>query len=743
MKEKYTMIALLMIMTLALSTTVIYVGYDQDDDYTTIQEGIDAASYQDTVSVGDGWYYGEIDLHKNILLISEGGWENCTITTGYDARGITVNGITNSTEINGFRFWQCRPNQNELHNWVGGAIFVWIAQTVTIENCSFEENRALYGGGAIYHEEGNTNLNIIGNRFIGNYIESTGGLNSPAHAIGIFADIPCGSPAITNISYNLFDNNRNDLNEQSVVRIVDTNSNNDFELYNNTFNNCYQGIYLQMIQGNSAIKNCIFSDIDDYAVYCDYAIPDIKYCAFHFVGNTSNEDLGEGCLLNTAPVYCELENYKYWLMEGSSCIDRGDPDTDADGTQKDIGSYPTTTDMKLNRGERWNWISCPRMPDNSSTLAGDVFDNLIPLDDLSIIHKLDIFHFIDESWYPYETDLQSWKCYKFYPDYGGYVHLPMYGDRLDPLHVISLVAGQDNWIGYYMPFSNDIDQAFYDTSWNNRWDDILSIKAEKWYYLDMSSPRDPKPSMEIHPLHYGKGYVVKVKESFDLVWKQYPAGGRNRYEDEPEPEFFDYQDLPDYEVIDIMDIDENIQEIGVFENGICVGAVVVDEPAEQILVYSDQMNREGFELTFEVYEGRGKSNRIDNYFVFDEKSGRYIIGTITGGNQEYSTVILGETLEPGEQEIDKIILHQNYPNPFKPHTVISYNLPLDSEVKLEIYNMKGQLVKTLYNGNQVKGEYSITWQGDDENSNPVSSGIYFYRLESGNEVVNRKMILMR
>jgi phosphodiesterase/alkaline phosphatase D-like protein len=83
-------------------------------------------------------------------------------------------------------------------------------------------------------------------------------------------------------------------------------------------------------------------------------------------------------------------------------------------------------------------------------------------------------------------------------------------------------------------------------------------------------------------------------------------------------------------------------------------------------------------------------------------------------------------------------LSQNYPNPFNPVTTIAYALPKLSFVNLSIYNIKGQLVKTLVNEQQTIGYHTIQW-----NAVTVSSGIYFYKLTIENYTITRKMILLR
>ncbi len=88
-------------------------------------------------------------------------------------------------------------------------------------------------------------------------------------------------------------------------------------------------------------------------------------------------------------------------------------------------------------------------------------------------------------------------------------------------------------------------------------------------------------------------------------------------------------------------------------------------------------------------------------------------------------------------------LNQNYPNPFNPTTVISYSLPVKSEVTVTIYNLLGQSVRVFRQGEQSTGEHSISWDATDASGNTVASGVYFYRLTSGDFAVSRKMVLLR
>ena len=88
-------------------------------------------------------------------------------------------------------------------------------------------------------------------------------------------------------------------------------------------------------------------------------------------------------------------------------------------------------------------------------------------------------------------------------------------------------------------------------------------------------------------------------------------------------------------------------------------------------------------------------------------------------------------------------LFANYPNPFNPATTIAFELPQNSRVQLQIFNILGELVNTLVNGNRAAGSHSVRWDGTNLSGEQVSSGIYLYRLKTGERVQTRKMMLVK
>lgn len=87
---------------------------------------------------------------------------------------------------------------------------------------------------------------------------------------------------------------------------------------------------------------------------------------------------------------------------------------------------------------------------------------------------------------------------------------------------------------------------------------------------------------------------------------------------------------------------------------------------------------------------------------------------------------------------ERFVLEQNYPNPFNPVTVISYQLPVNSWVTLKVFNVLGQEVATLVNEKREAGRYEVEW-----NSADAPSGMYIYRLITGEFTAVKKMVLLR
>jgi flagellar hook assembly protein FlgD len=87
----------------------------------------------------------------------------------------------------------------------------------------------------------------------------------------------------------------------------------------------------------------------------------------------------------------------------------------------------------------------------------------------------------------------------------------------------------------------------------------------------------------------------------------------------------------------------------------------------------------------------------------------------------------------------------NHPNPFNPETTISFTIPTNSNVSIEIYNIRGQRVRTLLDGSSElrAGHHDIVWNGRDDTGRSMSSGIYLYHIVAGENVATKRMLLMK
>lgn len=115
------------------------------------------------------------------------------------------------------------------------------------------------------------------------------------------------------------------------------------------------------------------------------------------------------------------------------------------------------------------------------------------------------------------------------------------------------------------------------------------------------------------------------------------------------------------------------------------------------------------------------------------------------GNQHTIPVYL-EVISSDADENNIVLVTKllgNYPNPFNPTTTIDFSLASESKVTLEIYNSRGQKVKTLINSLQAAGLHSVVWNGTNDYNKSVSSGMYFYKFSADSKNLTKKMIMLK
>ena len=107
-----------------------------------------------------------------------------------------------------------------------------------------------------------------------------------------------------------------------------------------------------------------------------------------------------------------------------------------------------------------------------------------------------------------------------------------------------------------------------------------------------------------------------------------------------------------------------------------------------------------------------------------------------------STTTAVEEIESSDLPTD-FFLSEVYPNPFKPTSTIRFTLPVEAEVKIRVYNIGGQVVRELANDRYSPGQYSVTWDGTDNDGHKVTSGVYIYRTEALGFSLAKKVTLLK
>ena len=118
-----------------------------------------------------------------------------------------------------------------------------------------------------------------------------------------------------------------------------------------------------------------------------------------------------------------------------------------------------------------------------------------------------------------------------------------------------------------------------------------------------------------------------------------------------------------------------------------------------------------------------------------------LIVAATHGKGVFSVNIPTETAAP-DLPISTSYLAQNAPNPFNPRTTIAFVLGADGHAALEVFDLRGRLIRTLIDQQLTAGEHSVIWDGVDQAGHSVSAGTYLYRVRSGGWSEQRKMTLL-
>ncbi len=204
---------------------------------------------------------------------------------------------------------------------------------------------------------------------------------------------------------------------------------------------------------------------------------------------------------------------------------------------------------------------------------------------------------------------------------------------------------------------------------------------------------------------------------------------------------FEIMDMPNNMVI------TNVTPLGRFDDGTIDGGTGETEEGNFYFL--------GYDFASAIEPGEGAILEVEVEFTenLDNSSIIFMISSISAGdvNAVPVTIIADDfgqfsgylnTFVEGSLP-KEFTLHSNYPNPFNPSTVISYDLSRETAVKLNVYDMKGRRINALVNQVQSAGRHHVRWNAKDARGNGISAGVYLYRLEAGGKVFTEKMIFMK
>lgn len=297
----------------------------------------------------------------------------------------------------------------------------------------------------------------------------------------------------------------------------------------------------------------------------------------------------------------------------------------------------------------------------------------------------------------------------------------------------------ENWIGYFIETTQTPQQAFGSRLSEGR---IYYIQTQNWTMVLNNGVWRTTMQYGLEPtLKYGDMVIIKTYVNIpDFSWINL---GNNQPEYvRAQTEYYQYEEKSDYiPVYASMNIENKPDEIAVYIDDVCKGAAVVTDTLVEIPAYIIEDIDNNPELEIRMYYKSKSMVETPSSSFFNDKTNSYTSKLKVSERKDFFLVNVGKDAVPQIPE-SKLSL-QNYPNPFNPSTKLSYQIAENGKVDLEIYNIKGQKVKTIFSGNQEKGLYQIEWNGKDSNNHSVSSGIYYARLRTSGKVLVNKMLLMK
>ncbi len=563
---------------------------------------------------------------------------------------------------------------------------------------------------------------------------------------------------------------------------------------NNTFKNI-QGYGINT-NGTNLVRviNNIFENCDITALNLNGSTPHIEYNFFYSAGDFSGNN-------NIVSNFTNLNTFTFtpiWSAQDKSiCIDNGKPDLDedgqdwltdsddrdADGTRKDIGAiyYPHGTMIhnfsQSEDKERIYWISFPYLDKLYSTttyfdvdklyyILNDYENNNLLNSQNPFIENMEWIYsgykklsYESDTWVNSNETVDSRIGYKLKLSEGSKSEFLVSSGFLcgtignnDKKLSIKACQSQpytEQWIGYFNPKSQDPLIALAEIA-----GDLIEIKTQNWSINRTDKTKNWNIPNRKPLINQGEAVSIRYTGTRDKDFNWYTSSDTTSTMpySEPYPEYYSFNEKADYIPLFVV-LDTAMKkkcksnsEIAFYINGVCYGAEVVYGDTVQINAFicdlPDSLNN--VEFRFHTSEMGNTDQKITEYAVYNFTREKYEIVPLNLLEQkQFYRVSLNSDDFIDHTLPAKSRLVGNYPNPFNPSTKIKYAIVEDSDVKIQIFNVKGQFVKELVNTHQVADHYEIDWNGKNQAGQRVSSGLYFYKLSTKNVKETKKMLLVK
>jgi len=372
--------------------------------------------------------------------------------------------------------------------------------------------------------------------------------------------------------------------------------------------------------------------------------------------------------------------------------------------------------------QNWQWISLNILPVGSSmdAIFGGVADLGMVIDGSGNLYTSEI------------DEIGEWDVYSGYAvGMYGNGQISIDGEYLDPTTPIDVVAGW-NFVSYFPDQDINVNEAVASIDG----DGLAIVKSDAGtYYV---------PSLGINSLgtmEPTKGYKIGHWTGATLVYPEAQVAKLAQPTIATEPVHFQTGRRSGDSHAVLVSVDDlnnlslqNGDEIGLFSGETCVGAAVYEgEKHTTIAAWKTENGATGYQ--------NGEKIGVK---VFSDGNETEVVTTESAyfGEGFFSVVGLTSAII-----VSDFALHGNYPNPFNPSTKIVFDVSATADIDLTIYNIAGQEVRSLQNGQLDHGSYEITWDGLDNSGSMVSSGVYFYRMtwtaEEFSGQQTQKMVLLR